>query len=93
MLSHVRTKRNNLCGLLLNGELVKFMEIKIRVNPNKKKSCIKEVKDGVYYVDIKGRAEKGEANKEVIRFFSKKFKKNVRILKGLKNRNKSLILG
>lgn len=56
---------------------------------NKKKTEIIDEKDGVLIVNVKGDAKNNEANNEIIRFFSKKYKK-VRIIKGLKNRRKIL---
>lgn len=67
------------------------MIIKAKVKPNSKKNEI-ILEEGVYLVKIKAPAEKGKANKEIIKLFSKKFKKRARIVKGLKSREKLLSL-
>jgi len=41
-------------------------------------------------VNIKAKAEQNKANIEIIKFFSKLLKKRVRIIKGLKSREKIL---
>ena len=43
-----------------------------------------------YIVRIKAKAEKGKANIEIIKLFSKLLKKKVEIVKGLKSREKIL---
>lgn len=65
------------------------MEIKARVKSSSGKSEIVE-KDGDFLVYVKSAPEKGRANLEVIKLFSKKFKKNVEIIKGMKSKNKVL---
>ncbi|MBL7056617.1 DUF167 domain-containing protein [Candidatus Woesearchaeota archaeon] len=41
-----------------------------------------------YKINIKEKAEDNKANKELIKFLSKKLKKSVKIVSGLKSRNK-----
>lgn len=57
---------------------------------NKKKTEIVGEREGKIIVNIKGKAENNEANNEIVRFFSKKYGKNVKIVKGLRSRNKLL---
>lgn len=66
--------------------------IRIIVKPNKPKNEITGYDDDkdVYTVNIKEKAEKGKANKEVIKFISKLLKKKVKIISGLKSREKLL---
>ena len=64
------------------------IKIKVRCNCSKTE-IIKKEKD-FYRVNVKARAEKGEANKEIIKFFSRYFKSNVSIIKGLRTRQKLL---
>ena len=45
---------------------------------------------GAYKVNIKERAEDNKANKEVINFFKKLSKKDVKIIKGMKSKEKVL---
>jgi uncharacterized protein (TIGR00251 family) len=65
--------------------------LKIKVKPNSSKNEILK-KDDFYIVKIKAKPEKGQANKEIIKLFTKKFKRKVRIIKGLKNKEKLLCL-
>ena len=44
-----------------------------------------------YRVDIKAKPEQNKANIEIIKFFSKLLKKKVRIISGLKSKEKLLI--
>ena len=67
--------------------------MEIIVSVGKRKTKIVKEKDGVLYVDVKGKAENNQANNEIIRFFSKKFKKDVKIATGLKSKRKILKLG
>ncbi len=62
--------------------------MKIIVYPRKKKTEIIKEKDGIIFLNIRGKAENNEANNEIVRFFSKKFGKNVKIVKGLKSKKK-----
>ena len=64
------------------------MEIVVR--PGKRKTEIVKEENGVLYVDVNGKAENNEANEEVVRYFSKKFGKDVKIIKGLKSKRKIL---
>ena len=64
--------------------------MEIKVNPGKRETKIIGEKDGILIVDVRGEAENNEANNEIMRFFSKKYGKNVKIMKGLKNRKKVL---
>jgi uncharacterized protein (TIGR00251 family) len=57
----------------------------------KKTEIIKE-KEGILELNVKGKPEGGEANMEIIKFFTKKFKLNVKIIKGLKSKKKVLLL-
>jgi uncharacterized protein (TIGR00251 family) len=68
--------------------------LKIIVKPNANKSEIlgyDESRQAVK-VAIKAPAEKGKANKEVIKFFSKLLKRKIEIKSGLKSREKIISL-
>ncbi|MBC8501324.1 MAG: YggU family protein [DPANN group archaeon] len=69
--------------------------LKIRVKPNCSKSEIKDYDENrnTLLVDIAAPPEKNKANIEVVKFFSKLLKKKVKIKKGLKNREKVLLIG
>ncbi len=74
------------------NELKNKSSIKIIVKPNSPKNEIKKYdkEKGAYRVNINAPPEKGKANIEVIKFFSKLLKKKVSIVKGLKSREKIL---
>ena len=65
------------------------MKIKIKVRVNQPKTEVIE-KGDIWKVNVKAKPEKNEANRELIKFFSKLFKKKVRIVKGLKSKEKTL---
>ncbi len=71
------------------------MQIKIIAKTKAKNSEIKnyDKKMNVYIVNIKSLPIEGKANKEIIKLFHKKFKKPVRIIKGLKTKEKILEIG
>lgn len=68
--------------------------VKIIVKPNSVKNELIGFDSGkeAYVVRIKAKAEKGKANIEVVKFFSKLLKRRVEIVKGLKSREKTLKL-
>ena len=70
------------------------MIIKIKVKPNSGKQEIVKVEENEYLVCLKQKAEDNEANTELIKLMKKYFKKDsvedIKIIKGLKGRNKIL---
>lgn len=73
---------------------IKNNTFKIIVKPNSPKNEIisyDEFRDA-YKVNIKAKPEKNEANIEVIKFFSKLLKRKIKIVKGLKSKEKLLKL-
>ena len=67
------------------------MIIKVKVKTNSKNNNI--IKEGDFYkVNIKSQPENNKANIELIKLLTKYFKKKVRIIKGLKSREKLLSL-
>lgn len=73
-------------------ELAGKDSINIIVRPNSPKTEIKkfDAEHQAYRVNIKAAPEKGEANKEIIKYFTKLLKKDVKIISGLKSRRKVL---
>lgn len=65
---------------------------RIIVKPNSPRNEIVKFDSAkqAYRVNIKEKAEKNKANKEIIRFLSKMLKKEVRIIKGFKSKEKIL---
>ena len=64
--------------------------IKVILKPNSSKNKIKEFDSerNAYRIEIKAPAENNKANIELIKFISKSLKKNVKIIKGFKSREK-----
>ena len=63
------------------------MEIKVRVKAGSKENKV-EKKDDYYLVSVKAKAREGRANKAVLKLLKKYFKKQVRILRGIRSREK-----
>lgn len=66
--------------------------IKVKVKTKRPKTEIKKIENDIYYINLKSAPEKGKANKELINFLSKHFKKRVQIIKGLKSKEKIIKL-
>ncbi len=62
--------------------------LKLKVKPNSKRTEILKQEDHEIVLAVKSPAENNKANIEIIKFFSKMFKTKVKIVKGLKSRNK-----
>ncbi|MDA3839518.1 MAG: DUF167 domain-containing protein [Patescibacteria group bacterium] len=66
--------------------------LRIKVSPNSSETIYRDrLEDDTIKIDIKAQAEKGKANKELIKYLSKVFevnKNNVKILSGLTDRLK-----
>jgi len=66
------------------------MKIQVNVRPGKKTDGIK-IEEGVYFVSLKERAEKGKANKALIKALARHFDvpaANIKILHGLLSHKK-----
>ncbi len=63
------------------------MRIKIKVRPNARTEEVKQNGD-VLVVSVKEPAEKGKANKAVVKLLEKYFERKVRIVSGVKNKTK-----
>lgn len=63
---------------------------KVKIKPNAKKSEILNQEADTWHIAVKAPAEDNKANKELVRFLSKKLKKRVRIKSGLKSKTKIL---
>lgn len=73
-------------------DIKKYIEnnlIKIKVNPNVKKTELKEENDKLKLY-LKAVPEKDKANKELIKFFKKQFGLKVEIKSGRRNQDKVL---
>lgn len=71
------------------------MKIKIIVKTKSKNSKILgfDEEKKAYIVNVKSQPIEGKANKEIIKLFHKKFKKPIRIVSGLKSKEKILEIG
>jgi len=56
--------------------------LQVRVKPNAKENAILSQDGAKWVVSVTAKPEKGKANQELIRFLSKKLKKQVRIVSG-----------
>jgi len=63
------------------------MKIEVKVKPASGKQDIKKI-NGKYIVSLKQKTEDNKANIELLKFLKKKFKREVRLVKGLKSKNK-----
>lgn len=63
---------------------------KVIVKPNSDENSIQcyDSEAGAYRISIKAPADKNKANKELVRFLSKRLKKRVTIVSGLRSRLK-----
>jgi len=67
------------------------MRLDIKVQPNSGRQEIQQSIDGnIQKVFLKKQAEDGKANKELEKFLSKHFKKQVKIIKGHTSKNKTI---
>jgi uncharacterized protein (TIGR00251 family) len=64
------------------------MRLKIKLHPNSSQEKIVKLNDEEYEVWIKEKPIDGKANEELIKLLKKHFKKPVKIVSGLKSRNK-----
>ena len=71
-----------------------MINLKVKVKPNSAKNEIVsfDKNNNSLVVKIAAVPEKDKANRELIKFLSKKLKKKVRIVKGLKSREKIISL-
>ncbi len=64
------------------------MIIKIKVKPNSKEQKIEKISENEFKINLKEKAEDNKANLELLKLLRREFKKPVRIIKGLKSKNK-----
>ncbi len=64
------------------------MNFKIKIKPGSGKQEIEKISKDEYRVCVKSRAEDNKANLELVKFLKKYFSKDIKIIKGLKSRNK-----
>ena len=66
------------------------MIIKVKVKPNSKSQKIEKIKENEYEVKLKSKPEDNKANLELIKLMKKHLNKEIKIIKGLKSKNKVL---
>ncbi|OGJ21495.1 hypothetical protein A3K73_00845 [Candidatus Pacearchaeota archaeon RBG_13_36_9] len=69
------------------------MIIEIRAKPGAKKEELEKVSEGKYTASLKEKAEDNKANFELLRLLKKHFGKEIKMVKGLKSRNKIARVG
>lgn len=62
--------------------------LRIKVIPNSAKTEISKWDGENLKIKIKASPEKGKANSELVKFFKKEYKKDIKIVKGANSRNK-----
>ncbi len=77
--------------LLASSKRDERMNIRAKVKPNAKENNVR-FSDGVLYVSIKARNEKGLANRALVTYLSKVFGCDVTIVRGAKQRTKLIAL-
>ena len=81
----------NISNTLLKMKLpIIYKNIRVKVTPNTNKTEIKAIENNILKINLKAPPEKDKANKELIKFFKKQFKLNVKIKTGKTNREKIL---
>ena len=65
----------------------KHVKLKIKVKANSRENKVED-KGDYYLVSVKEKAKENKANLAVIKLLSKYFKKKVRIVKGLRSKDK-----
>lgn len=68
-------------------------KIIVKTNSSKNQIMGYDTDRGAYRVSIKSKPENNRANIEIIKFFSRLLNNKVRIIKGLKNKEKVLKIG
>lgn len=69
------------------------MRINIKVRTNAPETKITKEESGTVYLDIKAKPENNKANIEIIKFFSRLYKKPATIIAGLRSNRKVLEIG
>lgn len=64
------------------------MNIKIKLHPNSSHEKIEKLSENYYHVWIKERPFNDKANKGLKKFLKNYFRKEIKIIKGLKSRDK-----
>jgi len=64
------------------------MIIKVKVKPNSKTQELIKTGENEYKINLKEKAEDSKANIELLKLLKRHFGKEVRIVKGLKSKNK-----
>ena len=62
----------------------------LKVKPNAAKTVITKEEGNIIHLNVKAPPEKGKANQEIIKFFAKKHKAAVMIVKGWSSKKKTI---
>lgn len=69
------------------------MRINLKVRTNAPETKITKEENNLIYLDVHAKPENNEANIEIIKFFSRLYKKPVTIIAGLRSKRKVLEIG
>ncbi len=64
------------------------MIINLKVKTSSEKQEIKKISSNNYLISLKNPPQDNKANLELLKLLKKHFKKNIKIIKGLKSKNK-----
>jgi uncharacterized protein (TIGR00251 family) len=85
LLVSISVRNANMSGVNISDGLVN-----IKIKPNASRNEVVGVVDGVLHVRVKAVASKGKANSELVKFLRKISGKKVKIVSGLKSRDKRI---
>lgn len=69
------------------------MIIQVKVYPNSRREEIIKINGNSFKVYLKKQAEDNKANIELLKLLKKHFSENIKIIKGMKSRNKIIKIG
>ena len=70
---------------------MKFLEVLVKANSSRTEITSEEA--GITKMNVKAKPDEGEANREIIKFFSRKYKEPVEIIRGARSRKKLIRIG
>lgn len=65
-----------------------IMIIKAKVKPNSNFEKIEKISENEYKINLNSAPDKNKANIELVKILKKHFKKDIKIIKGMKSRDK-----
>lgn len=69
------------------------MRLNLKVKTNASKTDITKEDNNIIYLDVKAKPENNKANIEIVKFFSRLYKRPVKLVAGLRSNKKVLEIG